>query len=156
MAGEKLISVINSAGREDRSDTADLVYGVVTSASPLKILVDSRFEIGEDFIVLSALCKPMVIKTLAHKHSVAVTSGGAHDHTISSSATAGGGADGHSHSIPANTAQSAAAHSHAITEQTVFSEVVIWRGLQVADEVRMLRLGKGQVFYVIERKDGVV
>lgn len=39
---------------------------------------------------------------------------------------------------------------------TVGGEVIqLWRGLQVGDTVRMIRVAKGQLFYVVEREEGL-
>lgn len=35
-------------------------------------------------------------------------------------------------------------------------QVTLWRGLKVGDEVYMLRVDKGQKYYVLQRKEGVV
>lgn len=81
----------------ERQSPADLFTGVVTSASPLKIKIDGRLELGENFLMTSALCKENV-KTI----------------------------DG--------------------------QRVVIWRGLQTGDKVRMLRCGHGQLYYILDRE----
>lgn len=60
MAGERLASAIKKAkGKE--SDYSDLVFGTVTSISPLKIRVDNRFEITAQFIILSRMVKNLTI-----------------------------------------------------------------------------------------------
>lgn len=60
MAGERLANAIKKAkGKE--SDYSDLVYGTVTSTSPLKIRVDNRFEITSQFIILSRMVKNLTI-----------------------------------------------------------------------------------------------
>lgn len=69
MAGEKLIGIMNSIRSEDKSDTTDLLFGTVSSISPLKIKIDNRYEITQEFIILSALCKQTVISVPAHSHS---------------------------------------------------------------------------------------
>jgi hypothetical protein len=35
-------------------------------------------------------------------------------------------------------------------------EIKLWRGLQAGDKVYLLRLDKGQKFYILQRKEGLV
>lgn len=102
MAGNKLIQTIQSMAKTPIGETTDLLFGEVTSVSPLKIRVDNRFEVDEQFLILSALVKETII--------------------------------------------------HIPTAETV----TLWRGLIVGDKVRLLRVNNGQLFYIIEREEGVV
>jgi hypothetical protein len=99
MAGSKLINIIQNAGKMPTGETTDLLFGVVTSVSPLKIKIDNRFEVDEKFLILSALVKETTISVLPN--------------------------------------------------------ILLWRGLIVGDKVRVLRVNKGQMFYVIEREEGI-
>lgn len=110
-----MLSIMNNVRNEDKGDTTDLMFGVVTSVNPLKIKVDNRYELTSDFLILSALCKQTTIEIPAHHHTLA-------------------GSD----------------TTDALTS------ITLWRGLQIGDKVRMLRVNKGQTFYVIEREEGVV
>ena len=92
MAGNKLIQTIQNMAKPSVGETTDLLFGEVMSISPLKIRVDNRFEVDEQFLILSALVK----------------------------------------------------------------ETAIWRGLIVGDKVRLLRVNNGQMYYIIEREEGVV
>jgi hypothetical protein len=93
MTGDRLVQIMRAASKKPSSEETDLINGEITSVNPLKIWVDSRFEIDDSFnIILSALCK----------------------------------------------------------------ESPYWRGLKVGDVVRILRLNNGQLFYVLERKDGIL
>lgn len=92
MAGNKLIKTIQSMAKPPVGETTDLLFGEVMSVSPLKIRVDNRFEVDEQFLILSALVK----------------------------------------------------------------ETPFWRGLIIGDKVRLLRVSNGQMFYIIERREGVV
>ena len=91
MAGNKLLKIMQEAGKIPAGETTDLLFGVVTSVSPLKIKIDNRFEVDEKFLILSALVK----------------------------------------------------------------ETTLWRGLIVGDKVRVLRVNQGQMFYVLEREEGI-
>jgi len=99
MAGSKLINIIQNAGKMSTGETTDLLFGDVTSISPLKIKIDNRFEVDEKFLILSALVKETTISALP--------------------------------------------------------DIILWRGLRVGDKVRVLRVNKGQMFYVMEREEGI-
>lgn len=114
MAGEKLVALMQDAAKKGAVDSTDLLYGIVTSISPLKIKVDNRFEIDDNFILLSSLVTETKITIPAHNHSIPTGSSG-----------------------------------NALTE------ITLWRGLIVGDSIRMLRLNKGQLFYVLEREEGL-
>ena len=61
MAGNKLLKIMQEAGKMSTGEVTDLLFGVVTSVSPLKIKIDNRFEVDEKFLILSALVKETVI-----------------------------------------------------------------------------------------------
>lgn len=52
MAGERILGMMNSRGGND-SDYADIVFGTVMSASPLKIQISNQMTLGEEFLNLS-------------------------------------------------------------------------------------------------------
>lgn len=159
MAGERLIDIMNQVKKEDKSDTADLMFGVVTSINPLKIKVENRFEITKEFIILSAMCKEMTVNIFAHAHEITVQSVGAHTHGTpagTTGAAAVGDHGTHTHTIPAATTDGDGEHAHSASETEQLTSVTLWRGLQVNDKVRMLRVSKGQLYYVLEREEGVV
>lgn len=153
-------------------ETTDLLFGEVTSVSPLKVRVDNRFEVDEQFLILSALVKETIIKIPQHTHIISqqtTSAAGAesHAHTIPAipqRTTGSAGEEPHTHSIPAisqRTTSSAGGetHTHTIPEMTTSSalpDILLWRGLIVGDKVRLLRVSNGQMFYIIEREEGVV
>lgn len=55
MAGNKLLDVMRKVSKPPSGESTDLLYGTVTSVSPLKIKVDNRFEITSQFIILTSL-----------------------------------------------------------------------------------------------------
>lgn len=99
MAGEKLARLIKEQGKRD-SELSDLVYGTVSSTSPLKIKIDPRFEIGSANIILSQMVKDLTV---------------------------------------------------SITIDGKTGSATVFRALRSGDKVRMLRLQKGQMYYVLER-----
>lgn len=128
MPGFKLINTIQSIAKLPPSEIPDLLFGEVLSTSPLRVKVDNRFEIGEEFLVLSELVKEKNIMITAHQHS------------ISADTTGSGGDPAHSHSIPGKTTSG---------ETLSFQ---LWRGLLTGDTVRIIRLNHGQLFYIMERE----
>lgn len=95
MSVKKLAAEIKN-NRPRPNENTDMVYGRVTSIRPLKIKVDSRFEIGANHLMLSQMVKELTVW------------------------------DG-------------------------YTNLVIFRALTVGDRVRMLRVQKGQMYYVLER-----
>ena len=137
MAGNKLIQTIQSMAKPPIGETTDLLFGEVMSVSPLKIRVDNRFEVDEQFLLLSALVKETIIQIPTVETSM-------HSHIIPEHATDPGGTGPHTHIIPEMTTYSA------------LPSITLWRGLIVGDKVRLLRVNNGQMFYIIEREEGVV
>ena len=60
MAGEKLASIIKKT-KPRPSDLSDLVYGVVTQASPLVIRVENRMDVTSNFLILSRMVKELTV-----------------------------------------------------------------------------------------------
>ena len=136
MAGNKLVKIMQEAGKAPSGETTDLLFGVVTSVSPLKIKIDNRFEVDEKFLILSALVKETVIK-------IPTRDANNHRHEIPQSTTQSGGSPPHSHIILAYNTNNA------------LPDILLWRGLRVGDKVRILRVNKGQQFFVLEREEGI-
>jgi hypothetical protein len=136
-AGNHLVEIIRQASKRPQSEETDLLFGVVTSVNPLKIKIDNRFEVDETFLILSVLCKEIVIK-IPYRESFL------HLHEVPEHISQPGGTDNHTHVINAfNTGQA-------------LPEILLWRGLEVGDEVRLLRISKGQTFFVLERVEGII
>lgn len=115
---------------------AEITFGEVTSVSPLKIKVENRFEIDETFLLLSAFVREKWI-------NVPEDANFKHTHPIPEWQTDPAGPGPHTHTIPA-----------WVTEMD-FPKIKLWRGLKVGDQVRMIRLKNGQLYYVIERVEGI-
>lgn len=136
MAGNKLVKIMQDASKTPNGETTDLLFGVVTSVAPLKIKIDSRFEVDEKFLILSALVKETVIKIPKRDDNT-------HLHVIPQHSTQSAGEHPHTHVIPEMNTKSA------------LPDILLWRGLIVGDKVRVLRVNQGQMFYVIEREEGI-
>ena len=49
-------------------------------------------------------------------------------------------------------------HTHGSTNQSrvVDFDILLWRGLEVGDRVFMLKVARGQKYYIIQREEGVI
>ena len=137
MAGNKLIQTIQSMAKPPVGETTDLLFGEVTSISPLKIRVDNRFEVGDQFLILSELVKEKVITIDSHNHNVP-------SHETLNETIEDNELSTHKHSI------------NSVNTSKELTEIILWRGLRVGDKVRLLRVNNGQMYYIIEREEGVV
>lgn len=114
----------------------ELVYGEVTSDSPLKIKVDNRFELDETFLILSQNVRETWIKIPEQDDFK-------HFHIVPVWKTDEGGAPPHIHTI-----------SPWKTEEAL-PKIKLWRGLKTGDKVLMFRVKQGGQYLVLERVEGV-
>lgn len=164
MAGNRLIQTIQSMAKPPVGETTDLLFGEVTSVSPLKIRVDNRFEVDSQFLILSELVKEKVITIDSHNHNVPSYETlnetiGAHNHNIAAHETSE--EEDHTHDIASLISDDSglSTHKHGVSSVNTSKEltkITLWRGLRVGDKVRLLRVSNGQMYYIIEREEGVV
>lgn len=115
----------------------EFVYGEVTSDRPLKIKVDNKFELDETFLILGQNVRETWIKIPENDKFK-------HKHVIPEWRTEiGGSMDPHTHVIKTWE-----------TEEEL-PEIKLWRGLKTGDKVLMFRVKQGQLYYVLERVEGV-
>ena len=131
----RLVKAMQTASQKSENEKVDIITGTVTSVSPLKIKTD-KIELTETFLVLGALCKSTTIKIPERD------------------------ANTHKHKVPQHTTQPAGEdpHTHTINEfytEVSLPDILLWRGLQVGDEVYMIRFSEGQKYYVLQRKEGI-
>lgn len=135
--GYGLVRAMRKAGQTPQNEVVDLVIGEVTSISPLKVKIENR-ELTESFLILGALCQETHIYTDNIKKY------------------------NHKHSVPDATTRSASSHSHGIdardTEQPKDGDfdIMLWRGLRIGDRVLMLKVARGQKYYILQREEGVI
>lgn len=139
--GHRLAQLMREAGRTPQNEVVDIVLGEVTSVDPLKVKVESR-ELTESFLILGALCKETHIYTDNIKKLD-------HRHVIPAASTASAGTDAHSHSIQAR-------NTNPISPQDGDYDIMLWRGLEKGDKVLMLKVGRGQKYYIIQREEGAI
>jgi len=139
MAGEVLAKMINDAKPKEQ-DFANLMYGRVLAINPLKIeieRVEGSFTISNNQIMLSQMVQdfsisinvPAVTITTDHINNVAL--------------------DGTRPDVDADV--SSIEVITGINTSFQSQEIQIFRALQIDDRVKVLRCGKGQKFYVLER-----
>lgn len=146
MFGNALIQTIKTVVEKylESKKPAELALGEVTSINPLKVKVENRLEIDETFLMLSAFVKEKWI-------NVPEDSEAGHIHIIPAVDDEGG-------IWQTDTAAGPAAHVHTIPEwktKVELPKIKLWRGLKVGDQVRMIRLQNGQLYYIIERVEGI-
>ena len=136
-AAVRMLNIMKSQSKSNPATVCSLVWGTVTSIDPLAIQIDGKTTITEQFIILHSCCKESIIKIpteeiVKHLHVVPL-------HTTDT----GGSQDPHTHNVqPFNTLMA-------------MPEIRLWRGLEVGDNVRMLRINEGQLYYVLERDEGI-
>ena len=134
----RLINAMRQVSKPTENDIVDIVSGEVSAVNPLKIKV-GKVELTESFLILGALCKETKIKIPNEKEP-------SHTHTIPAHSTepASVGDNGtHTHSIA------------ALVTELGLPEITLWRGLKVGDIVYMLKCGRGQKYFVLQRKEGI-
>ena len=137
----RLVQAMREAGKTPQNEIVDIVTGEVTSVKPLKVKVENR-ELTESFLILGALCKETHIYTpYIKKHD--------HYHVIPQATTQPAGEGPHSHTISARDTNPVKPHGDDY-------DIMLWRGLRVGDKVLMLKVGRGQKYYIIQREEGAI
>ena len=138
MFGTTFVNAVKSIVKAYLESTkpAELAFGEVTSTAPLKIKIDNRLEVDETFLLLSAFVREKWINVPTDEEPN-------HTHPIPQWKTDPAGEGPHTHTIP------------AWQTDPDFPKIKLWRGLKVGDKVRRIRLKAGQLYYVIERVEGI-
>ena len=123
--GHRLAQMMREAGRTPQNEVVDIVEGEVTSVSPLKVKVDNR-ELTEAFLILGALCQETIITRTADSDTYIFEN--PHGHT--------------------------GVHGATSEDKCGIYQIKLWRGLKVGDKVMMIKLGRGQKYYILQRKEG--
>lgn len=146
MLGHTVIETIKAVVQRymESQKPAEFSLGVVTSVEPLKIKVENRLEIDETFLLLSAFVKEKWI-------NIPEDADNQHIHIIPAM-------DDEGAMWQTDPAAGPASHVHTIPQwktKLALPKIKLWRGLKVGDAVRMIRLQNGQLYYVIERVEGI-
>lgn len=127
MLGSKIVDIIKESSKVPNSESTDLLIGEVTSTSPLKVKVDNRYEVGENFLLLSTLVQEFEVDmTVDHNTE---------DHT-------------HEHDLPDGGETEEHTHQHQYVGRKTF---LVHLGLKVGEKVMLIRVQKGQKFIIIDR-----
>ena len=143
--GHRLVQAMRKAGRTPQNEIVDIVIGEVTSISPLKVKI-ANTELTESFLIVGALCKETHISGSAFTIPQ-------HTHTVPSHTTG--------QSPVASVYTDEGRHSHTVSEvesqpsKSIPEDVLLWRGLKVGDRVMMLKVARGQKYYIIQREEGI-
>lgn len=142
-----LLNTVKKAALDamNASQPSDFYFGKVTSASPLKILVEQKMTLGAAQLVLTR-------NVTDFKTNVTVnwSTGNAldtHEHEFSGDINAGG-EDSHTHSLSGTVGSVDLTHSHSVSGK---KELTIHNALQVGDEVILLKQKGGQKYLVLDR-----
>jgi hypothetical protein len=134
----KFVKLVKQISQQPESSIVNIVTGKVISISPLIIKAD-EVELTERFLVVGALCKETRI-------NIPLRNENKHSHTIDShqtGSTSVGDHGGHTHSI-----------GELITSESL-PEILLWRGLEVGDNVWLLKISNSQQYYVLQRGEGI-
>lgn len=143
--GHRLAQLMREAGKTPQNEVVDIVIGQVTSVKPLKVKVENR-ELTESFLILGALCKETHISGAAFTIPT-------HTHTVPQNSTEPSdvpgvniGTGSHTHVVPSITSE---------PSKSTPTDVLLWRGLRVGDRVLMLKVGRGQKYFIMQREEGI-
>lgn len=114
------------------SKPVEVCFGKVTSASPLKILVEQKMTLGAAQLVLCRNVTEHIIEMTVNHYTENETE---HTHAVQDTYTGGG-------------SSSPTKHLHAYRGRKKFT---VHNGLVVGDEVVLLRQQGGQKYIVVDR-----
>jgi len=119
-----LIEIIKMAAVDavKASNPAAIVFGTVTSISPLKVNIEQRLTLDESHLVLSSLVSDFELDVTLN-HVTENTSGGTGDSSFAS-------------------------HNHAVTGKKTMT---IHLGLQEGETVMLLQVQGGQKYIILDR-----
>ena len=143
--GKAILEAAKQYNQVPDSQFSDVLSGTVTSVSPIEIKVGSKLILKEKNLILSAFVQETWINVPTTPNPLEPADGKyQHRHFIDAEtelANDGQGAD----------------HKHAIKIYTEFAhpKILLWRGLQVGDVVYLLRVARGQSYFVLQRQEGI-
>lgn len=145
MLGKVILDAAKIHSQIPDSQFSDVLSGTVQTVEPLTIKVSEKLTLSEKNLILSAFVQETWINVPTTPPELEPADGKyQHRHYIDAEtelANDGQGAD----------------HKHAIKIYTEFAhpKILLWRGLQVGDVVYLLRVAKGQSYFVIQRQEGI-
>lgn len=143
--GKLLLEASKQYSQVPDSQFSDVLSGTVTGIDPLIVKIGDKLILNEKNLILSAFVQETWINIPTTPNPLEPADGKyQHRHFIDGEtelANDGQGAD----------------HKHAIKIYTEFAnpKILLWRGLKVGDVVYLLRVAKGQSYFVIQRQEGI-
>lgn len=143
--GKLLLEASKQYSQVPDSQFSDVLSGTVTGINPLTVKIGDKLILNEKNLILSAFVQETWINIPTTPNPLEPADGKyQHRHFIDAEtelANDGQGAD----------------HKHAIKIYTEFAhpKILLWRGLKVGDVVYLLRVAKGQSYFVIQRQEGI-
>lgn len=139
MAGEIIAQMIAQASNNVPTDSSDLIFGKVTKVGPLEILVDERYTITQDLMVLMSPVKERVVSFTVN--DVSSSSSGSVSYVTNGSFGEPG----------SPTSKSSATFLTGTSHSSRTIELQIFRNLIVGDKVAMIKGQKNQIYYILDR-----
>lgn len=136
-----LLNIVKKAALEavNASQPSDFCFGKVTSIEPLKISVEQKMTLGAAQLILT---RNVTDYTITVSMDWKTEPEGNHSHSYSGTCTEGGSYDG--------TTSITEKHVHKIVSDKK-KELTIHNGLQIGDEVILLKKKGGQKYLVLDR-----
>lgn len=146
----ELVTAMKKAALDamESAKPVSVYFGEVVSASPLKINVEQKMELGKAQLILSRNVTDF--KTMVTVDWVSESSLNSHSHELQNN-TEDGGDPTHNHPLSGNTKSTSLAHTHRITGK---KEIIVHNSLVAGDKVIILRQQGGQKFIVWDRVGG--
>ena len=132
-----LVKAIKTAALDamEAGKPSDVMFGKVTSVSPLQISVEQKMVLGKAQLVLSRNVTNFQTQITMSSKSGWETDTSTHNHVIHDTYTDGGTSEDHT-------------HKHSINKT---ASITVHNGLVVGDEVILVRQQGGQKFIVLDR-----
>lgn len=140
--GTKLVNVMQRIAEPTSEEEAGVIIGTVKTLSPLCIQIDEKLLLTEEFLILGAMVKRTVVAIPAVNETT-YREDDTHRHSVDALTTSTDGEHPHSHTVPA----------HYTSYE--LPEICLWRGLEVGDVVYLLRMNRGQKYFVLQREEGI-
>lgn len=149
MIGKTILDVTREYSKVPDNQFSDVLYGTVIKLNPLTIKISDKLILNEKNLILSAFVQETWI-------DIPTTNG------VEPGEDAG--TDGvfmHRHHIVGETELAndgqGSDHKHTIDIYTKYDlpKIRLWRGLELNDVVYLLRIARGQSYYVLQRVEGI-
>jgi len=135
-----------AVGGVNAGNPANIAYGTVVSASPLRIQIDQKTTLEASQLVL---CRGVTNHTI--NVSINWATGGqsaSHHHSFNVTSETGGTAEPHVHTVDGHTGDESADHTHQLSGTKAMT---VLAALSAGEKVIMMQLAGAQQYVVIDR-----